>query len=65
MLFINPLLNEFDISGPKKRKTIKHNKYLERSTEITICKRKKRRARQKLTPIKRGEGLEVPLRKQY
>ena len=45
-------MNEIDIQVQKERKIIKPNKYLIVSTELTICKRKKRRAEEKLTLIK-------------
>jgi len=51
-LIIKSLLNEIDIQALKVRKVIKPNKYLVISTEITICKRKKR-AEEKLTLIKK------------
>ena len=47
-LIIKSLLNETDIQAPKERKIIKPNKYL-----VTICNRKKRRAEEKLTLIKK------------
>ena len=52
-LIIKSLLHEIDIQAPKERKIIKPNKHLVSSTEITICKRKKRRAEEKLTLIKK------------
>ena len=48
---ITSLLNEIDVQAQKGRKVIKLNKHLVTSPEINICKRKKRRAEEKLTLI--------------
>ena len=50
---ITSLLNEIDVQAQKGRKVIKLNKHLVTSPEINICKRKKRRAEEKLTLIKK------------
>ena len=52
---ITSLLNEINTQAPKVRKVIKQNKHLVTSPEINICKRKKRRAEEKLILIKRGK----------
>ena len=54
-LIIKSLLHEIDIQVPKERKIIKPNKDLVSSTEITEHKRKKTRAEEKSTLIKRRE----------
>ena len=46
-------MNEIDIQAPKVRKVVKQNKHLVTSPEINICKRKKRRAEEKLILIKK------------
>ena len=46
-LMIISLLNEINIHEPTVRKVIKPNLHLVTSAEITICKRKKRRAEEK------------------
>ena len=51
-------MNEADIQAPKERKIIKPNKYL-----VTICNRKKRRAEEKLTLIKKRVVRGSPLHK--
>ena len=56
-------MHEIDIQAPKEIKIIKPNKHLVSSTEITICKRKKRRAEEKLTLIKKRGVRGSPLQK--
>ena len=56
-------MNETDVQGPKVRKVIKPNKYFVTYTKITICKRKKRVAEEKLTLIKKRGVRRSPLNK--
>ena len=56
-------MNDIDNQPSNERKIIKPNKYLVSSTEITICKRKKMIAEEKLKLIKKRGVRGSPLNK--